>query len=87
MVDTELSLRIFVTSLQKSCALDFTFKVEGISKLWHDERGIGAFVHKYGCSLVYFFKDVVDYRKKTKLFQSLFIWLILTSLFEGFLSL
>ena len=33
----------------------------------------GAFFHEYSCPLVYFLKDIVDHRKKTKLFQSLFV--------------
>ena len=33
MVDTELGLRVLITSLQDSCMSNFTFKVQSISKL------------------------------------------------------
>ena len=68
MVDTELSLCVFITSLQDGCTLDFTFKVQSVSELQRNKQSIAAFVHEYGCPLVYFLKDIMNHRKETKLF-------------------
>ena len=77
VMDAELSFGVLITSLQNSCTLDFTLKVQSVSKLQRNEGSIAAFIHEYSCSLVYIIEDIVDHREKTKLIRIFLFEIIL----------